>query len=443
MDFLKGFLDNLSNGAGNPKGTLGDWQHGARLYVDDSFRLAPKQKFLYHVTFNINRSASNIIPQLKEKHSNELNMLVKNADLPSYNIDTEVKNQYNRKKVIQRRIDYNPIRITFHDDNFGVTTAMWEAYYRYYFKDGNYTNVDNAGNPITNVAAYNSGNTYAGETANSFRYGFDNDSFQPFFDSIVIYQMSRKRYTSFTLVNPKISSWSHDTMDQSSSDPVENAMELQYETVLYARGPVTEGSAPKGFATEHYDKSPSPISIAGGGTTSLLGTGGVLAGGLDVLDDITSGAAFTSPGALLGTVLRARNTIRQGGNLSSEGLRQEGYGLLTGALGAVAAGSTLSGVANSVFPKSGGLGTIVTQGNSSAGSALTFQNLQDFAQQAQASDNVADDLAKSTTFLKEHLANGGAADPESVNNAYNSQSNEQKQKSREAARSNISNLRSA
>ena len=59
-NLLKGFLDNLGKGVLNPKGNLGDFAHGARLYVDDSFRLAPKQKFLYHVVFNLDPSVSKI-----------------------------------------------------------------------------------------------------------------------------------------------------------------------------------------------------------------------------------------------------------------------------------------------------------------------------------------------------------------------------------------------
>ena len=96
------FLNNLVQGALNPKGNLGDYQHGARLYVDDAFRLAPKVKFLYHVTFNINADASSVIPQLAQKHRNEINMLVKSVDLPKYDISTEVKHQYNRKRVVQK-----------------------------------------------------------------------------------------------------------------------------------------------------------------------------------------------------------------------------------------------------------------------------------------------------------------------------------------------------
>ena len=39
---------------------LRDWQHAARLYVDDTYRLAPKPKFLHYAVFNINQNA---IPQ--------------------------------------------------------------------------------------------------------------------------------------------------------------------------------------------------------------------------------------------------------------------------------------------------------------------------------------------------------------------------------------------
>ena len=88
-------------------------------------------------------------------------------------------------------------------------------------------------------------------------------------------------------------------MDQSdASGLVQSTMSCQFETVWYTRGAVSEGVAPKGFATEHYDKTPSPLSLAGGGTASLFGQGGVAAGAQDVFGDITSGAAFSSPGAL-------------------------------------------------------------------------------------------------------------------------------------------------
>lgn len=352
MSFLNGFLDNVASGALSPKGNLGDFAHAARMFVDDNQRLAPKVKFLYHVTFNINPKSSAVIPQLAQKHMNEIGMLVKSAQLPAFNIQTDVINQYNRKKVVQKRIDYQPVSITFHDDNYGVTTALWEAYYRYYYRDGNYAKVNPAGAPDPTIPEYATNKPsfseqYASGTLFSekqYRYGFDNDSAEPFFTSIQISQMSRKRYTTMTLINPIISQWQHDTMDYSASDPVSNSMTIEYETVHYSRGSMKNG--PKGFGDEHYDKTPSPNSLGGGGASSLLGVGGVLAGGFGVIDDITGGKAD------FGTVLRAANTIKNAGNLDASGIKGELIGKSLNALGK-ASGVDVSGVAGLAFPTGG------------------------------------------------------------------------------------------
>jgi len=138
MSKFGGFLDNLVSGALNPKGDMADYRHASRLYTDDNFRLAPKTKFLYHVAFNLNEDViKKVRPNFDKKHGLEVNMLVKTADLPKYNIQTETKNKYNRKKNLQVRLDYDPINITFHDDNMGLTSYLWESYYRYYYVDGN------------------------------------------------------------------------------------------------------------------------------------------------------------------------------------------------------------------------------------------------------------------------------------------------------------------
>ena len=446
MSILKGFLDNLAGGAGNPKGDLADFQHASRLYVGDSFAFAPKVKFLYHVSFNINPQAAAIVPQLTQKYGTTLNMLVKSVTLPGFRVDSDIKHQYNKKRVVQKRIDYDPVNVVFHDDNYGVTTALWEAYYRYYYRDGNYADTDNSGNPVTNPAsfqqasrqsnAYNRGNVFAGSQYNKFRYGFDNDSFEPFFNSIVIYQMSRKRYTSFTLVNPMITSWKHDTMDQGSSDVVESTAQLEYETVFYTRGPVSEGSAPKGFGTEYYDKTPSPLTLSGGGVTSLMGQAGVLGGGLDVLDDITSGDAFRNPGALLGTVLRARNVYANANNLSSEGLREEGFGILKNAIGN-AAGIDVSGVANTFFSNNGGGGGKGLLATAAVGGLAYLANKSALREQLSSDGAALDDYTANNTWLKTHLANGGDPDPAAVRAAYDSLPESERTRLREDTLSNL------
>ena len=53
MNFRQLFLDQLVNGD-----TMKDYKHAARLYLDEAFRLSPKNKFLYHVVFGINSAAA-------------------------------------------------------------------------------------------------------------------------------------------------------------------------------------------------------------------------------------------------------------------------------------------------------------------------------------------------------------------------------------------------
>ena len=386
-NILTPFLDNLKSGVLEPKGNLGDFGHAARLYVDDSFRLAPKSKFLYHCVFNINQNVldrmianspshpngSSIFKTLsnfKNKHQNELNMLVKNVDLPKYSIETVVAQQYNKKRKLHTKISYDPITMVFHDDNYGVSTALWEMYYRYYFRDGWYGqdesakrspeaflntsgSVDSQASPFSRSLAYNSPFDFR-----KFRFGLDNDTHEAFFDSIQIFQMSRKRYTMYHLVNPIITQWQHDTLNNESSEPVANNMVIEYESVFYGRGAVSEGT-PKGFAEQHYDQTPSPNSLAGGGTTSLLGTGGVgsfigsFFGGQGGPNTDISGGETGRSGFNLGTILRGANAIKNAKNLSKAGLAQEGFNILKGAVGRI------GGTADSSYTRSGGLGSTV------------------------------------------------------------------------------------
>ena len=348
---LNGFLNSVWQGASNPKGTLGDYQHASRLFIADSFRLSPKQKFLFHVCFNINANVPGVA-NFTQKHGREINMLVKDISLPGFKINTETLQQYNRKKQIQTGIDYDPVRITLHDDNFGLTTLLWQAYYRYYYADGNHATADGAGKINESSPAYAYNNAYKSSEANQFRYGFDNGSKEPFFTSIQVFQMSRHQYQAFTLVNPIVSSWGHDNMSyEDGSGIVESEMEVAYETVWYSSGEIEEDNAPKGFATQdHYDKTPSPLSIEGGGTTSVFGQGGVAGGLTGVFASLGDPTTYQDPKKFLGTLLKAGNTYTNLKGLTKEGLRAEGLSILRDGLKGIKQGG-LGGITDATFPK--------------------------------------------------------------------------------------------
>lgn len=231
--------------------SLRDWQHAARLFVDDSFRLAPKHSFLFHVAFSINEAALQTI-DLGQRHKNEINMLVKSADLPQFKISAETANQYNRKKVIQTTHTFSPISIKFHDDNASIINRLWQNYYSYYYADSSSAN---------QPGAYN---RTATRNSNFIKnpYGLDNRSTIPFFNYITIYQMARREYVSYKLWNPIIASWNHNKVDYAQNTLRDNDMSIMYEAVSYGSGTVQEGD-PEGFALEHYDQSASPLTLGG------------------------------------------------------------------------------------------------------------------------------------------------------------------------------------
>ena len=234
---------------------LRDARHANRLFTEHSFALAPKTKFLYHVVFQPfageagvgDKTTSNSL-----KFQKEIGVLAKSVDLPQYRASVDNKQQYNRKKNIQTRIDYQDVNIRFHDDNNGLTRSMLEEYYRYYFRDGNNDPRENAFNPR---------DKYSERVP---KYGLDNGKIAPFFSWIKIYQLARRNWFSYTLINPLISQWGHDTVDSADgSGFMENSIAVAYEGVIYDHG-VIDGSEPLGFTDEEtrYDNAPSPLGYA-------------------------------------------------------------------------------------------------------------------------------------------------------------------------------------
>ena len=132
-DFLTGFQDNLPG--------MKDFRHASRLFIDENYKLSPKNKFLFHVVITTNEDVFTQ-DQLNPADRLQLNMLVKNAELPRYGFNVEEKIQYNKKMYAHTRIQYEPVNITFHDDQADVVNAFWKKYYEYHIADSLNINSD-------------------------------------------------------------------------------------------------------------------------------------------------------------------------------------------------------------------------------------------------------------------------------------------------------------
>lgn len=316
----------LVNNGTYPKGSMADWQHAARLFTDDDFRLLPKLKFQYHVVFNYNVNALKTL-DVRYRYSTELNMLVKSVDLPRFQMSVETGMQYNRRKLIQTKIDYQPVTIKFHDDGAGVTRQLWDNYYSYYYYDsqtgrgGMPRSVDGSGGP----------------------YGLTGAA-PPFFNSIVIYQFSRRKWYSYTLVMPVINSWMHDNMSYAATEAVEHSLQVGYEAVYYDSGLVSPDNPP-GFGVEHYDRSPSPLQPAG--------AGGAPTNTRDIFDSPTANTPQEPQPSFITNAIRTVDNYQN--NTRQNNTRQNNIGI-----GTVLGGLAIAGLASGAVTQAlGALNNII------------------------------------------------------------------------------------
>lgn len=305
--------------------TLRDYTHASRTFTTNSFELKPRYKFLFHVSFTLNTDQipylRGVFPQSGEE-ARQISLLVKTVDLPKFNIDTEVMNQYNRKRVVQTRINYQPVNITFHDDGGDNARRLWYYYYSYYYKDPSQQYLAPQPNNGSQGASqnrqagfgYNARDIYDdqlqvkdwGYVGETWGDGTSAASGKPpFFRDIRIYGMDQRKFAEYVLINPVISAWNHDQYAYAEGNgTMQHTMTVQYETVKYYQGDIG-ASRPdtnvQGFADPaHYDTTPSPIARPGS-TSTVFGQGGILDAGLGILEDLNSGTV----GGLIGAVQTA------------------------------------------------------------------------------------------------------------------------------------------
>ena len=130
-----------------------------------------------------------------------------------------------------------------------------------------------------------------------------------------MYGFNQHKFVLYTLINPIITRFSHDTYDYSvGNGTMTNTMSIDYETVKYAEGAL-DGKAPSntvpGFGMDaNYDRTLSPIARLGSNQT-ILGQGGLVDSAGGILSDLASGNylnAIRTTGTLANTFKKANLT---------------------------------------------------------------------------------------------------------------------------------------
>jgi hypothetical protein len=233
------------------------------------------------VFIDVNQQIANI----DQNSQIETGMMAKQVQLPKFTVATKTHNAYNRKTIQQEKVTYDPVTITFHDDSADVVRKFWYNYYSYYYRDSDYQ-----------IENYKDDSKYKQRQQQNWGYSPKTDLVGniPFITSIRIYSLHQKRFSSYTLIRPMISIFQHGQHQVGEYEPLEHTMTVNYESVLYETGPVSNGTV-LGFSEIHYDHTSSPLRNLG----ALIGAGG------SILQSIENGDL----GSTVQNVINATNIL--------------------------------------------------------------------------------------------------------------------------------------
>ena len=151
---------------------------------------------------------------------------VSSVTSPSFSFDTQILNQYNQKRVVQTRINYDPVTISFYDTFDNDFYRFMRGYIEHYY---------NTGDGIEDQSTYDPG--YTSIPINGF---LTNQGFTPpqsngerhYIKQIEINQRGyQDQDRVFTLHRPLIVSMTGDTLDYSDSNPSLYTVAFQPELV--------------------------------------------------------------------------------------------------------------------------------------------------------------------------------------------------------------------
>jgi hypothetical protein len=261
---------------------------------DDSWTKIPKPGFLYYIRFV--RSNAGLT---SNDWAKGVGIIAKRIDRPKITFETETLNQYNRKRVIQKRMEYEAISMTFHDTVDNKVLHMFEDYQRFYYGDPRQSDATDWSWDIM-AASMNQG------SANAWGYipPTGNADNVYFFSHIELYIMYGGTYSLWHIINPKVKSFSPSDMEYSSSEGAEITMTWEYEGVVY-KGNNMSLSDQDGLLTEmglsassFYEPRTSSGSGGAGNASTYSGQGAEPVYGTSQLSSVGTVASASTVSAV-------------------------------------------------------------------------------------------------------------------------------------------------
>lgn len=217
----------------------------------------PKPKFMYYVNFVTN--------DLTTQNQKTLSYLVKRIDRLQMTYDVTEMNQYNKKRLIQGKIQYGPLNFSFYDVVGGTAAKLIEAYNRFYFDDFLSKNNTSWSYDIIGKNFEDSpGWGLAGRLSPNNNY---------FLNRIEVYEIYDQYYSKMSFINPKFTMVDMQGLNVEESGGNEINVTAKYEGLVFEAlvNPITQELADMfglPFHNELFTGLNNSLNISGPDLTS-------------------------------------------------------------------------------------------------------------------------------------------------------------------------------
>jgi len=195
----------------------------------------PRQQFEGYVSFVLNRELyEEFFKEQGQEFRLQIGSLVRRASLPSLELKTETKNQYNRKKIVNTTTEFQPVNITVLDTVGNEWLTLLMKYYTYH-----YMNARNEGAGTRDVGRrpdYTTGNDFTnsvfgfdGGAWNSNKAGYNVNITPYFFERIDYVLYHGNKGVQYSLLNPVLTGFKTSEIDYAESGLMNFDLTFEYE----------------------------------------------------------------------------------------------------------------------------------------------------------------------------------------------------------------------
>jgi hypothetical protein len=228
------FLKNVWSVLGDREFYLKDFRNAYHYHPSQD---PPRQQFGGYVSFVPDREL--FVPLFDSVNNDELrtrmSSLVRTADFPQVEFKTQTLNEYNRKKIVNTGVEYQPVTIRVVDTASNAWLTMIMKYFSYHYMNprnkGNQGERDiNSNNNINGGAEFIGSQYGAGGNFDSNRAGYNINLNPYFFERVDYVVYHANKGTQYSLINPVMTGFTHTPLDYASNELMEFTMTFQYES---------------------------------------------------------------------------------------------------------------------------------------------------------------------------------------------------------------------